>query len=255
MTFFERGACRRVNRPVALTAAAQELRAEPAAVQAVFLSETPFGSFWKNGPLKILVEKHVVYKQLPAHHRADAVRRGLARKRWISPAKGGYREQKTWSQRYAIAEEIAERYGIEVACKSMSMGGSQIMGFHHARLGYATAYDMYKAFADDEQAHIDGFIDYLTAFKVANALRARDWATVALRYNGKGQVKAYSAKMAGHYRRSKLPKQILPYKPRPPRQIPQPSQPDVPAQPAPPAAKLGLFKLALDLIVSIFKRK
>lgn len=249
MTYFERGAARRVKRPAALTAAAQELRVEPAAVQAVFKSETPQGSFWINGVLKCLVEKHVVYRQVPREKRSEAVRLGLATTNWTH---NNYaREQRTWRQRYALLERIAEAYGVEVACGSASWGGSQIMGYHHARLGYATAHEMYKAFADDEQAHIDGFIDYLKAFKVVRALQAKDWQTVAERYNGRGQVKAYSTRMRRHYRRSKLPKEILPYKARPPRQRPAPM--DAPGRTQPPP-KRGLVKFILDLIASLLGR-
>ena len=87
--------------------------------------------------------------------------------------------------------------GEDTALRCASFGGTQILGRHHARLGYASPREMFDAFRASEQAEVLGFFDFCRSVPgLVEGLRARDWATVARLYNGAGQVERYSARLA-----------------------------------------------------------
>ena len=86
----------------------------------------------------------------------------------------------------------------EAAMLSISMGAPQIMGFHHARLGYPSAAAMFEAFSADIGVHIRGLFSFLDD-PMLNALQNLDFEEFAGRYNGSGQRQKYGGWIRNHY--------------------------------------------------------
>jgi hypothetical protein len=72
------------------------------------------------------------------------------------------------------------------------MGGPQILGSNHHRLGYSNARAMRAAFESDERYEVLGFFDFCHGdARLLAALRKARWAEFARIYNGPGQVEEY----------------------------------------------------------------
>ena len=107
------------------------------------------------------------------------------------------RQEDEWHA-FTIAAEISP----EKAARSISMGAPQIMGFNHARIGYATAGEMFDAFQRSANAQIVGLLNFVWSDDdLARAIHRKDWRTVARLYNGSGQVDHYASLMAQAYER------------------------------------------------------
>jgi len=69
--------------------------------------------------------------------------------------------------RYRVLELAARLAGDEIAYRSISMGGPQIMGFNYGALEnstgarYASAAEMFGEFSRNEFSHVKGFFDYM----------------------------------------------------------------------------------------------
>jgi hypothetical protein len=87
------------------------------------------------------------------------------------------------------------------ALGSTSWGLGQIMGFHASRLDYRDAADMVGRFCDGEDAQLDGILRFIAHdTRLESAFRAREWASVALRYNGPDYSKnEYDSKLSYHF--------------------------------------------------------
>lgn len=73
------------------------------------------------------------------------------------------------------------------AMMSTSIGLPQIMGFHYATLGYKSVGDMWDDFKKGELQQIDALARFIKAMpKLFTALKANDWHSVAVNYNGAG---------------------------------------------------------------------
>lgn len=73
------------------------------------------------------------------------------------------------------------------AMESTSIGLPQIMGFHYARLGYATVGDMWDDFKRSETHQVKALIRFIeTDKRLLKALLEKDWHQVAMIYNGAG---------------------------------------------------------------------
>ncbi len=108
-----------------------------------------------------------------------------------SPAESFDECHRDQAQEYDVLDVATSVAGAEVARQCISMGGPQIMGFNHARTGYASASEMYDAFQGEEGTHVRGFFAFAGGGGV-NALRNLDWDTFTRLYNGSGQVDVYS---------------------------------------------------------------
>lgn len=76
------------------------------------------------------------------------------------------------------------------AMEATSIGLPQIMGFHYARLGYASAGDMWDDFKRGEYQQILALVRFIkTDARLYRALQLKDWHTVASIYNGSGYRK------------------------------------------------------------------
>ena len=85
---------------------------------------------------------------------------------------------------YAVLE-FAQRLNREAAYRSISVGAPQIMAFHHARLGYATAQLMWQAFTDSVSAQMIALCNFvLTDPALHAAVNAHDFPRIGKIYNG-----------------------------------------------------------------------
>ena len=178
----------------AFARAAKALKCHPADLEAIAQVESGGYGWFDDGRIKLLFEKHVFYRRLPATVRARAVAKKLARRKWISPKRGGYRDQKGASSRYKLFEKAIEFHD-RAAYESASYGSYQIMGFNYKPCGYSSAKDMFEAFLTGEQAQLDAFIKFLKSRRLVVAMRKRDFALIEKRYNGGGLGGAYARRM------------------------------------------------------------
>ena len=85
-----------------------------------------------------------------------------------------------------IAFNDAFRKDPNAAMESTSIGMPQIMGFHWGRLGYKSVGEMWDDFKCGEYQQVLALVRFIkTDSKLYEALRKRDWHTVASIYNGK----------------------------------------------------------------------
>lgn len=180
------------------TRTAKDLGCEPAMVAAVWQIEAGGKAFFPDGRVKILFERHVFYKELPAAKRAEAVRRGLALPK-RSP-RTQYKDQVTADQRYELVKRAME-LDETAAWRSFSMGGPQIMGFNCRLAGFQTPKDMFLAMRDGEDAHFDAFIGFVRSAGLVDELQRKDFTGFTRGYNGPGQIPVYAPKLKQAYQR------------------------------------------------------
>lgn len=173
---------------------ANEIRCHPADLEAIAKVESGGFGWYKDGRMKILFEKHWFYKLLKGSQRKKAVAQGLARKSWVSPRKGGYRDQRTASQRYNLLQK-AMKINPAAALMSISMGRFQIMGFNYKVCGFDTVEDMWAKFLDSEKWQLHGFRMFLKNKKLEPSMRTRNFARIEKIYNGGGLGGAYARRM------------------------------------------------------------
>jgi len=95
--------------------------------------------------------------------------------------KGDGLNQKDEWRNFNEAQAINE----EAACKSISMGMSQIMGANHKMLGYRTAVEMFIAFRESKDNAIYGFGAFVKSNKrLHKACKEFDFHHMAYYYNG-----------------------------------------------------------------------
>ncbi len=94
--------------------------------------------------------------------------------------------------------KFARQLSDTAALKSMSMGASQVMGFNHTRIGYATVQEMFENFSRDIRFHIFGLFDFFDSRMIA-ALKKLDFVEFAKFYNGAGQAEKYGEWIRKHY--------------------------------------------------------
>ena len=173
---------------------ADKLEVHPADLEAI--SEVESGGFgwFKDGRIKILFEKHQFYKRLDGSTRNKAVRAGLARRIWISPKNGGYKEQSNSNARYNILEK-AIAYDEEAAYQSASIGRYQIMGFNYGICGFISAKHMFINFVESEAHQLRAFSNFLKGNSLVPAIRRRDFEKIETVYNGGGLNGVYAKRM------------------------------------------------------------
>jgi hypothetical protein len=182
-----------------------DLGCHPAVLGAISIVESSGFGWAKDGRMKILNEKHWFYKLLKGGQRTEAVKMGLARKNWISPRNGGYKEQNTTDKKYRIlAKSIA--INEDAAFQSISMGKFQIMGFNHKICGFSSAKKMFDAFTDTEVNQLKALSNFLIAKRLQNALKNEDFERIEQVYNGGGLNGKYAARMRTHCRKLKAGK-------------------------------------------------
>jgi hypothetical protein len=178
---------------------------ELAAVKAVNEVESSGKGFFLDGRPKILFEGHVFWEQLrkagidPTSisnaSNADVLYSKWTRAHYV----GGPREYDRMEKAAALLPNPKVK---EAALASASWGSYQIMGYHAAKLGYASVQDFVDQMHVHERNHLDAFGRYITAFKCITHLRAKNWAAFANCYNGAGYAQnKYDIKMASAYQK------------------------------------------------------
>lgn len=171
---------------------------DPRVAQAILQIESGGRTHGINGLPIIRFEAHVFKQMLgndalwAQHFRVDPAT-PWARQEWRS------HKDKPWMDMHPgdqgtewAAYEFARSINPEAAAKSISMGAGQIMGFHHARIGYPSAQAMLQAFNSGPMQTI-GFINFfLSDPALFEAVRNKDWRTIAKLYNGAGAVDTYA---------------------------------------------------------------
>lgn len=159
--------------------AAAKLRCEVAVIRAVWKVEAAGKPFRNDGSLTRRFEPHHFPKKFWGAI-GFAVRAGEA----------------AWRASVRLSNDVMAMKAYNVSPEAMmwasSWGGPQIMGFNCKDCGFPTAGAMVVAMQKGEGAQIDAFVDLIESWGLASALRARDWATFARRYNGPGQVTHYA---------------------------------------------------------------
>ena len=87
------------------------------------------------------------------------------------------------------------------AKKSISMGLPQVLGSNYGILGFSTVQDMFNAFVAQERNQVVAFFDFLQGNgpMATNALKSRDFRTIATIYNGAGNADYYGKLINNHY--------------------------------------------------------
>lgn len=140
---------------------------------------------------KILFERHIFWKYLPAAKRKRAENGGLA-----SRVPGGYGKESDQYPKLLKAMEIDKRAAL-YAC---SWGLAQIMGFNHGLAGYTSVEEMIEAFKEDEENHLNAAVTFIINNHLDDNLRAHDWKGFAYGFNGKNyRINRYDERLAEAY--------------------------------------------------------
>ncbi|MFV2029807.1 N-acetylmuramidase domain-containing protein [Neisseria sp. S1] len=182
----------------AIESAAAMLDVDVAAIMAVNQVEARGRGFLNDGRVKILFERHIFYKLLKEKHGvAYADKIAATSPHVCNKARGGYKGGAAEYPRFSRAFYIDG----EIAMMSCSWGAYQIMGFNHRAAGFKTVGEFVDTMKTSENAHLIAFAEFIKADKnLHQALKNRDWADFARRYNGPDyRANAYDTKLANAY--------------------------------------------------------
>lgn len=181
----------------AIARAAERIGCEAAILQAIINVESGGAAFDGESRLIILPEKHIFNRLLPKGLKAQALRAGLAALKWSRANYKGLGRSGS-DARWDLLERMA-RVDEEAALQSVSYGAPQIMGFNYRICGYSSVTEFVLDFAQNNVAQVEAFIAFLERSGLSQALREKDFAAIARRYNGPGQIKRYAAMMLREY--------------------------------------------------------
>jgi hypothetical protein len=189
----------RLLRNRTLTAIAERLRVEPAALYAINEVESRGQGFLPNGKPVILFERHIMYRQLSATRPEQADPLAALHPNLINPRPGGYVGGTAEHQRLANARLLDD----SCALQSTSWGAFQIMGFHWQRLGYPSVQAFATAMEESEDQQFEAFARFIeTDPQLLSALQGKRWAAFARLYNGPAYARnLYDVKLARAYKR------------------------------------------------------
>ena len=165
-------------------------RIDPRVMEAIMAVEAGRRTHNEDGNAIVRFEAHVFRSELRNDELwARHFRTGTpvwTNQEWRPSPTDGWRNIHTGRQadEYAVLE-FAQRLNREAAYRSISVGAPQIMGFHHARLGYATAQLMWQAFTDSASAQMIAMCNFvLTDPALHAAINAHDFPRIGKIYNG-----------------------------------------------------------------------
>lgn len=182
-----------------LEVAASKLDCELASIMAVNQVESRGRGFQSTGKPIVLFERHIMRRRM-LHNGIEADAVGIAENNWpdlVNRKPGGYKGGQTENYRLKLACEIHEQSALE----SASWGQFQIMGFHWQRLGFTSIKAFVEYMSESEGLQLEVFVRFITADpELHKALKEKDWASFARRYNGKAYKKnRYDDKLAAAY--------------------------------------------------------
>lgn len=154
--------------------AAEQLGCEPAVIKAVSEVESRGKAFYDDGFPVILFERHIFHKLTSGAY--DKSHPEIS-----NPSPGGYgRAGANQRRKFNIAFNLNP----EAAMKSCSWGRFQIMGFNHGLCGFKRVGDFVDAMKESEESQLKAFVAFIKSSKLGPALRDKDWALFAQKYNG-----------------------------------------------------------------------
>lgn len=172
--------------------AALALGVPVASVKAVAEVEAPGSAFLPSGEPRILFERHKFSQHTGGKY--DKTHPDISNPKW-----GGYGKESAQHGRLAKAAELDR----DAALKSASWGRFQILGENYRQAGFDTLQAFINAMYASERHHLFAFVAFIKADpKLWSALKSRDWAQVARRYNGPAYAaNAYDVKLRKAYER------------------------------------------------------
>lgn len=211
---------RKLLRQTDIERAAEQLGVPVASIMAVNAVESCGKGFLEGGRVKILFERHVLYRRL---EEAGADAKGLAERypALINPSRGGYAGGAAEWTRFAGARQITPDHP-GLAEESCSWGAFQIMGYHWPRLRYADVQSFVAAMQLSEGHQLDAFVRFIeTDPALHKALKSRKWADFARLYNGPAyKANLYDVKLARAYEKFVEPETVAVEKNDPAEAIP-----------------------------------
>jgi uncharacterized protein YgiM (DUF1202 family) len=246
-----------------LNALASQLGIDPAVGVAVLAIESGGNGFGPDGRLLIRFENHVFFNNWGSKNRAlydqhfmHNATQSWTGHQWRPTANEAWRPMHASQNSEWDVLSFAATLDDTAAKKAISMGLSQIMGFNHQMIGYATVQTMFNAFAAGERYQIAGMFEFLKSANAITPLKAKDFKAFAMIYNGSGQADYYGGLISGAYnafnavKGNRAPASTGSTTPQP---VTPPSTPSTaPAAPItpPPASSTTSTSAALSVIVS-----
>jgi len=170
------------------TDAAARLGCEVATIRAVWQVEGAGRHFRADGSVERRFEPH----HFPRQYWAQI---------GFSPAQG----QAPWRASLKQSSDAmffkAAAIDLTAACRASSWGAPQIMGFHHARLGFGSPVTMVEHMARGAAQQLGAFVQFVEGLGHDRHLRGHDWLAFARGYNGTGQPEVYAKKIEAAYRK------------------------------------------------------
>jgi hypothetical protein len=161
-----------------LTSLASKYGYELAVLKAIIAVEAGGAGFNSDDTLKIRMEPHVFNKRCGCTDGTWGSSTRVGRAIGGVSCEGGQVNEHACLQKAITINENA-------AYQSISMGLAQTMGFHAERLGYTNAKAMFEDYSRSESIQIEKFIVFLsTDSRLSQAVKDKDWSTVARIYNG-----------------------------------------------------------------------
>lgn len=196
-----------------LVTAASEHNLETAALIAVFEVESGGSGYLPDGRVKILFERHILYRRLVARDMNPrplaAALPGLCGSTW-NPRQYPYGSQASqWDRVQRVIEwgsqhdpEHWESYK-KAALEACSYGLFQIMGYHYDVCGFPDVYAFKHAMEESEQRQLAAMLSFIASNGLLRKLQKKDWRGFVRGYNGNGAVETYTTKLLTAYQRAR----------------------------------------------------
>lgn len=177
----------------AFAAAAAKLGVEVAAIKAIASVETKGSAWITPGVPQILYERHIMERLL----RAKGISTVGLPSDLVNKTPGGYGK---FSEQHGKLDR-AVKIDRDCALQSCSWGMFQLMGFNFKECGFTSVQSFVNAMYKSEDAQLDAFVGFIKSnTKLNQALRTKDWATVARLYNGADyKINQYDSKLEKAY--------------------------------------------------------
>lgn len=180
---------------------AEELGIEVAAIKAVVEIEAGPGQkgFWQPGKPIINFDLSIYRKYAPMHGVNLTDARKQAPLIFKSPDRKRYGSQQ--AAQYARLD-AAIAINRPSALESAFWGMFQIGGFNYNLCGCESVEEFVDMMSYSERAQLELFARYCEARNLTRFIRSKDWASFALRYNGKSyKSRRYDSRLATAYRK------------------------------------------------------
>lgn len=164
---------------------AKRLGVEVAALRAILEKESSGSGFNADGTPKILYERHIMYQRLTEHFGLSTAKYWATGRSDLVYSRGygagGYGKYSEQPKKLEAAAKIDRTSALE----SCSWGIAQIMGYHWKLCGFSSVQQFVNAMYKSEDSQFEVFVKFLEGSGIVPYLKKLDWASVALRYNGK----------------------------------------------------------------------